>query len=180
MKAIPTKYKSCQFRSRLEAKWAVFFDLVHWQWTYEPFDLNGWIPDFLLKGKPDDILVEVKPYTKLKQFNKAIEKINKAVEDTEYQKNEVLLLGCALLESGRGMTGPSIGWLIERFVNDKDWIECAVVNKSVEWGFFHAVDSYADRITGEHDGDHHLHIPEQEEVEELFNLAGNKVQWKAR
>ena len=62
---IPTKYNHCQFRSRLEAKWAAFFDLVGWKWEYDPFDLNGWIPDFLLIGTREKVLVEVKPFTSL-------------------------------------------------------------------------------------------------------------------
>lgn len=59
---IPTKHKGRQFRSRLEARWGTFFDLVGWQYEYEPFDCNGWIPDFALKRlctRP--ILVEIKP-----------------------------------------------------------------------------------------------------------------------
>jgi hypothetical protein len=42
----PTKYVGVQFRSRLEARWAAFFDLANWQWSYEPIDLEGWTPDF--------------------------------------------------------------------------------------------------------------------------------------
>lgn len=65
--AIPTVYKGVQFRSRLEAKWAYFFDALGWQWEYEPIDLDYYIPDFLLLG---DIpcLVEVKPYSLLAEF----------------------------------------------------------------------------------------------------------------
>jgi len=59
--AIPTTYNGVNFRSRLEARWAVFFDLLHWSWKYEPLDLNGWIPDFEIIGKTRT-LVEVKPY----------------------------------------------------------------------------------------------------------------------
>ena len=58
---IPTTYKGIRFRSRLEAKWAAFFDLLGWAWEYEPFDLNGWIPDFVIKGQRHTVLVEVKP-----------------------------------------------------------------------------------------------------------------------
>jgi hypothetical protein len=47
--AIPTKYRGVQFRSRLEARWAAFFDLVGWPWRYEPLDLNGYIPDFIVE-----------------------------------------------------------------------------------------------------------------------------------
>ena len=35
MKAIPTKYAGCYFRSRLEARWAVFFDTLDIRWEYE-------------------------------------------------------------------------------------------------------------------------------------------------
>jgi len=49
IKAIPTKYNGVNFRSRLEARWAAFFDLVNWKWQYEPLDLDGWIPDFLVE-----------------------------------------------------------------------------------------------------------------------------------
>lgn len=44
--SIPTRYRNTEFRSRLEARWAAFFDLAGWKWKYEPIDLNGWIPDF--------------------------------------------------------------------------------------------------------------------------------------
>lgn len=61
--AIPTKWNGVQFRSRLEARWAAFFTLLGWEWAYEPFDLNGWIPDFILNTGPSPTLVEVKPIT---------------------------------------------------------------------------------------------------------------------
>jgi hypothetical protein len=51
---IETHYKGYRFRSRLEARWAVFFDALEIEWDYEPegFDLGeyGWyLPDFYLK-----------------------------------------------------------------------------------------------------------------------------------
>ena len=58
--AIPTMYKGIQMRSRLEAKWAAFFDALRWNWTYEPFDLAGYIPDFVLNFEKKPVLVEVK------------------------------------------------------------------------------------------------------------------------
>lgn len=48
MNAIPTVYAGVQMRSRLEATWAAFFDQMGWKWSYEPVDLDGWIPDFVL------------------------------------------------------------------------------------------------------------------------------------
>ena len=59
MRAHPTKYAGVAFRSRLEARWAAFFDLVGWAWQYEPSDDAGWVPDFMLVES--SIPVEVKP-----------------------------------------------------------------------------------------------------------------------
>lgn len=64
IKPIETRYKGYRFRSRLEARWAVFFDALGVKWEYEKegYDLGdaGWyLPDFWL---PDfDCFVEVKP-----------------------------------------------------------------------------------------------------------------------
>lgn len=63
IKAIETRYKGYRFRSRLEARWAVFFDAMGIRWEYEPegFDMGeaGWyLPDFYL---PDfNAWVEIK------------------------------------------------------------------------------------------------------------------------
>lgn len=72
VKAIPTSYAGVRFRSRLEARWAAFFDLLEWKWDYEPIDLNGYIPDFIVRrpmmsydgiaGLEDPFIVEVKPF----------------------------------------------------------------------------------------------------------------------
>lgn len=53
IQAIETRYKGYKFRSRLEARWAVFFDSLGLKWDYEPegFDLGseGWyLPDFYI------------------------------------------------------------------------------------------------------------------------------------
>jgi hypothetical protein len=58
--AIPTEYNGVRFRSRLEAKWASFFDRCEWRWSYEPNDFDGYIPDFLLHFRVP-VFVEVKP-----------------------------------------------------------------------------------------------------------------------
>jgi hypothetical protein len=51
-KAIPTKFSSVTFRSRLEARWAVAFDVLKIDWAYERegYQLRGgwYIPDFWL------------------------------------------------------------------------------------------------------------------------------------
>jgi hypothetical protein len=57
----PTTYRGRLFRSRLEAKWAAFFDLLGWPWEYEPEAIGSWMPDFVVGGPDGRIFVEVKP-----------------------------------------------------------------------------------------------------------------------
>ncbi len=68
---IPTLYKGYQFRSLLEARWAVFFDAIGQRWEYEPerFEVCGgktYLPDFALIGEDGEIwaYAEVKSRTK--------------------------------------------------------------------------------------------------------------------
>lgn len=53
IQAIETSYNGYRFRSRLEARWAVFFDAlaVDWAYEYEGFALpiGGYLPDFLIR-----------------------------------------------------------------------------------------------------------------------------------
>lgn len=58
---IATMHKGVRFRSRLEATWACFFGLCGLQYEYEPFDLPGFIPDFLIKMARHPILADIKP-----------------------------------------------------------------------------------------------------------------------
>lgn len=63
--AKPTAYKGVNFRSRLEARWAAFFDSYNYRWAYEPIDFGGWSPDFILSHGAYTDYVEVKPTTEL-------------------------------------------------------------------------------------------------------------------
>lgn len=64
LKAIETHYKGYKFRSRLEARWAVFFDSygIDYEYEIEGFELeNGlrYLPDFYIPSL--GVYVEVKP-----------------------------------------------------------------------------------------------------------------------
>src|SRR3990167_9057502 len=73
----PTKYADVLFRSRLEARWAAFFDLLKWEWEYEPTDFQGWVPDFLLPkyysgngyNGSYELYCEIKPYRHIVEFD---------------------------------------------------------------------------------------------------------------
>jgi len=79
IKAIETRYKGYLFRSRLEARWAVFFDTLGIKWEYEQegFELSGgtrYLPDFYLPTFAGGIYAEVKPegddFEKARKFAK--------------------------------------------------------------------------------------------------------------
>jgi hypothetical protein len=118
-KAIATTYRQFEFRSRLEAKWAAFFDLCKWTWSYEPVDCNGWIPDFAIGNRPT--VVECKPFFKYAEWADAIQKIF----DAKYELPVVLLgadpvwvsveavkdtPGCVWSETPTD--APIVGWLL--------------------------------------------------------------------
>jgi hypothetical protein len=65
-KGIPTiGVRGIQFRSRIEAQWAYIFEKLGWNWEYEPIDLDGYIPDFIVKFGDEDFLIEIKGDTNI-------------------------------------------------------------------------------------------------------------------
>ncbi len=63
IRPLPTVYDGIHFRSRLEARWAVWLDSMKIKWTYEPEGFTdgtiSYLPDFYLhKG---DTYLEIKP-----------------------------------------------------------------------------------------------------------------------
>lgn len=68
---IETEYKGYRFRSRLEARWAVFFDTAGIPWDYEPegYELSTgerYLPDFYLPN--ERLFVEIKGVSPTKEY----------------------------------------------------------------------------------------------------------------
>lgn len=102
MKPIETNYGGYRFRSRLEARWAVFFDAMGIEWEYEPQGYlleNGstYLPDFYLPYF--NVYAEVKggewlsdgDASRLKQF--ALERDWVAKHTRKSREIAVLVLG---------------------------------------------------------------------------------------
>tara|TARA_R100000687_G_C6387241_1_gene135572 strand:- start:42 stop:722 length:681 start_codon:yes stop_codon:yes gene_type:complete len=70
MKAKQIIVDGIHFRSKLEARWYLFFKKLGWHIVYEPEieGLMGWIPDFLIIGKGFKILVDVKPIDSIQEW----------------------------------------------------------------------------------------------------------------
>jgi len=80
MKAINTKYKGYNFRSRLEARWAVYFDSLGIEWEYEKEgfkfeDGTCYLPDFWLPKIK--MFVEIKPTNLTEKENHKCEMLAK-------------------------------------------------------------------------------------------------------
>ena len=66
IKAIETKYKGYRFRSRLEARWAVFFDSLGIKWEYEMEGFEYKYQGETLRYLPDFYFPELKAWVEIK------------------------------------------------------------------------------------------------------------------
>lgn len=94
MKAIETSYNGYKFRSRLEARWAVYFDELNLEYVYEPEGYQEgnirYLPDFWLPTL--ECFAEVKP---------------RLFTESEFNKTLILPKPCILLDSNTPMISRS-------------------------------------------------------------------------
>ena len=83
IKAIETYYKGYRFRSRLEARWAVFFDAAGIKWEYEP---EGFVMSDGTKYLPDFYLPESKTFFECKGIMSDFDqhKVDMFVKESRY------------------------------------------------------------------------------------------------
>lgn len=132
---IPTRWLGCDFRSRLEAKWAIFFNALGIRWDYEPegYELGAglrYLPDFFLhlrepRANVKGYWVEIKPFAPL---DSEIQKMVLLVKQTGHHG----FIFCGLPHDVRIFyANPSLEWMAE----DTEWplkrnsaiIECSAV-----------------------------------------------------
>ena len=122
IKAIETQYAGCHFRSRIEARWAVFFDTLNIPWEYEKegFDLEGtwYLPDFWLP--------EQQCWIEIKGQEPTQEEHEKAVQLSNYTKKHIyVFFGDVWLPSqidqGGAYSGFSGGYCLQQQFY---WVEC--------------------------------------------------------
>jgi hypothetical protein len=93
------------YRSRLEARWAAFFDRLGWAYEYEPFDLGAWSPDFAITD-PFKALIEVKPMTE--PDHELFERCQGAAEKNGHRGLVLVTRVAPLVLEDAGFIG--IGW----------------------------------------------------------------------
>lgn len=172
---IPTMYRNTRFRSRLEARWARMLDSLGWGWQYEPIDLDGYIPDFIVRFDNGPLLIEVKPELAFDDLAQHRSKI----EDSGWE-HEALIVGGCLFETEH--VHPVIGSIGERIVGpdgELGWLwdsarlfrctNCGQSSVLSEGGSWHC------RVCGA-DSDH---VGGSVEAASEWVDAGNRVQWRA-
>lgn len=172
--AIPTDYRGVHFRSRLEAKWACFFDNVGWPWEYEPFDLQGYIPDFILPLKPGHVLFEVKPVLEEYEFEPHWNKITKSG-----WKGEAIIGGAKMFEASHGA---ALGKLLDagKFGHgDVAWAILQTCQRCHCISFYHEEQSWCCRVCGVYKGNEDCCSWSYEEARKLFYECGRIVQYNA-
>lgn len=159
---IPTLYKGVLMRSRHEARFAAFFDILKWPWAYEELDLSGYIPDFILGFEAGDVLCEVKPRDEdlaLAQYK---------IDVSGWDREALIVVSGAK---------PEIGAIRERDGNEWVWLSATLFFclscgqqsvRSVEgrWGC---------RFCGAYQGNAHVG---DFELVSAWDEAGNRVQWR--
>ena len=185
IKAIPTYYNGQRFRSRLEAKWAAFFDLCEWKWSYEPDELDGYIPDFKLWFRIP-VLVEVKPvqWDESERDEDLLTAARTKIIHSGF-KGEAIVLGTRILSAsaqGDQLLHHCLGAIMSI---DPETDEVTPLNPlfgfhCTECGrrsFFDGCISWHCRVRGCHESSRHLG---EWNAEQDFRLASNEVQWNPR
>jgi hypothetical protein len=89
IKSIDTEYNGYKFRSRLEARWAVFFDEIGVEYAYEP---QGWVLSTGVAYMPDFYLPKLKAYVEVKFQKLGIEDYLKAKNLCKETGERILIL----------------------------------------------------------------------------------------
>lgn len=160
IKAIETIYNGYRFRSRLEARWAVFFDVAGIKYEYEPegFELPSgrrYLPDFLIHNCTErgcgDLWVEVKG-AMTKEDEKKIEEFALSnriiVLDNIPSGNTATELWMNMCEHGFDPIGNSNVYPFNFSYVDGDWFSFGLMANGkgglalcgADWSYYNGVD----------------------------------------
>lgn len=179
--AIATIYRGIEYRSRLEARWAAFFDHLGWNFTYEPFDGDGYIPDFVIHGA-HPLLIEVKPAITASEYQEPVAKVTSGV--ARHWSHDILIVGLSPITMGipnswgtfsAGLLGEADG--VEWDFAAALWMTCGKCGDVV---VHHDYQSYAGRPCGHQDGDHYMGTVHLESLRAMWAEACNDAKWRGR
>lgn len=192
--AIATLFDGIEYRSRLEARWAAFFNNIGWKYTYEPFDGDGYIPDFLIHGDRP-LLVEVKPAVTESEYRAPIDKVSAGLRG--HWHHDVMIVGASPrpgLSSAYWSGYETFGLLGEWAPDwtfstsaegvDGSWVfdvaHWAVCRVCEQFGVFHPIQSFVSRPCNHYDGGGNLWPMPPSLLDGAWAKACNDVKWRGR
>lgn len=195
MSGIPTKIDGTTYRSRVEARWAVMLEhLFPGRVEYEPFDADGYIPDFVVLGDRP-MLLEVKAHLTLGELAGHIDRIDQALDG--HWDHDVMLVGGTpfladihdtvaglMRDNGR----PYNPWdtrgtgrldVPDTYRHPTDWapavwMTCRLCRST---GWHHETASWHCRPCGHGDGDRHIGPVDRRLVAGLWADARETTRW---
>ena len=195
MKAIPINVEGIQFRSKIEARRYLFMRNLGWNVEYEPEieGIFGWIPDFLIMGNGTKVLMEVKPFATLIDFEtdyaaETVKKIQNSLKDVKV--DAVLLVGSSLnlgkaecggehsFVGGKIIRPNTSDFFPEKFYTD-NFAYTDRPGGRFEIGVCDEIHWYHDVINNDHNGGYSLEKNNYNLVNRCWNEAGSQLQWKA-
>lgn len=192
MAAIQTVFNGIEYRSRLEARWASFMTNIGWDHIYEPFDGDGYIPDFVVTG-PSPLLIEVKPAITQTDLEAAVPKAESGLR--AHWRRDVLVVGASPILTGPRIgnsSGITAGWLGEFLTvpecvdlpsdgwvwDAADWFNCGRCGST---SVYHTLMTFNGRPCGCYEGDHYLHTwGIERKIAVAWSDACNDVKWRGR
>lgn len=103
--AIETTYAGCRFRSRLEARWAVFFTSLGIEWEYEPqgfaTSAGAYLPDFRISVSYRSLF-----WTQVDTIHVEVKGSDTDVTDIDRERMAQLIQGNGPLRHGLLLLGP--------------------------------------------------------------------------
>jgi hypothetical protein len=93
------------------------FDSFKWSWEYEPYDLDGYIPDFVLIFSTGLLLVEIKPDMQISALRRHASKVDRS----GWEDKAVILGGTPFLDGEREKIPQLFGW-----AKDTAWAPAAL------------------------------------------------------
>lgn len=179
--SITTLFNGIEYRSRLEARWAAFFHQIGWIFTYEPFDGDGYIPDFLVHGDRP-MLVEIKPAVTEADYYEPVDKIERGLTDWQH---DVLIVGAS--PTTKALLNPGDGDVVAGALGEhrgdggtRDWAPGAW-SSCTQCGHLavcHSLMSYTCRPCGHYDGN--IAPPYEHQITMAWATATNHVKWRGR
>lgn len=162
-------------RSRTEARWGCLFDALGWPWEYEPLDLDGYVPDFVLRFEHAPLVVEIKPAMQIDALAPARLKLDLA----GWAGEALVTLGAPLWTPTLGY-GPVLGSFREREIDGEAPWGTAELFRCLSCGAYSPLcceETWRCRVCGAASGN--AHVGHAEGARELWDLACNRVQWRA-